>query len=77
MSSGLKHSYPRHIHHHIETECETEAEKKALARRLDRIRRLLTPDGSHLIDETLLNAVFNIVERVTELARDVLCIACV
>ena len=51
----------------METECGTKAKKEALARRLDRIRQLLTLDGSYLIDNgTLLNALFDNVEQVTE-----------
>ena len=64
MASKIKHSHPNRIRHRIETECETEAEKEALARRLDRVRQLLTPPGSRGIDNgTMLNAMFDIVER--------------
>ena len=64
MSSGLKRPHPCRIRHRIETESKTEAEKEALARRLDRIRWLLTVDGSHLIDNgTPLNAMFDIIYR--------------
>ena len=63
MALTQKRSRPPHIRHRIETECETEVEKEALARRLQRMRELLSPDGSCLIDNgTLLNAMFNIVE---------------
>ncbi len=69
MASSLKRTRPRRIRHRIETECETEAEKDALASRLDRMRELLSSHGSRLIDNgTLLNAMFNIVER--EVERD-------
>ena len=50
MASKTKRSRPNRIRHRIETECETEAEKEALARRLDRVRQLLTPPGSRGID---------------------------
>ena len=64
MASTQKRSRPLRIRHRIETECETEAEKEALTRRLQRVRELLSPDGSRLIDNgTLLNAAFGIVER--------------
>ena len=64
MASKTKRSRPNRIRHRIETECETEAEKEALARRLDRVRQLLTPPGSRGIDNgTMLNAMFDIVER--------------
>ena len=67
MASDSKRSCPHRIRHRIETECETEAEKEALAGRLDRVRRILTPRGRRLIDnETLLNAMFDIVERHVE-----------
>ena len=63
MASLPKRSRPRRIRHRIETECETEAEKEALGRRLDRVRQLLSP-GTRVIDNgTLLNAMFDIVER--------------
>ena len=65
MASSLKRPRPRRIRHRIETECETEAEKDALAGRLHRMRELLSSDGSGLIDNgSLLNAMFDIVERV-------------
>ena len=64
MASLTKRSRPHRIRHRIETECETEAEKEALGRRLDRVRQLMTPPGSRAIDNgTLLNAMFDIVER--------------
>ena len=64
MASQTKRSRLRRIHHRIETECENEAEKEALGRRFDRMRQLLTPSGAHTIDNgTLLNAMFDIVER--------------
>ena len=63
MTPTQKRSRPPRIRHRIETECETEAEE-ALARRLQRMRELLSPDGSRLIDNgSLLNTMFNIVER--------------
>ena len=43
MASKTKRSHPNRSRRRIETECETEAEKEALARRLDRVRQLLTP----------------------------------
>ena len=59
-----KCSHPRHIRHGIETECENEAEKEVLGRLLDCVRQLLIPSGTHTIDNgTLLNAMFDIVER--------------
>ena len=64
MASNVKRTHPHHIRHRIETDCETEAEKEALARRLDRVRRLLTPPGRRLLDnEALLNSMFDVVER--------------
>ena len=64
MASKTKRSRPNRIRHRIETECETEAEKESLARRLDRIRQLLTPPGSRGIDNgTMLNAMYDIMER--------------
>ena len=64
MATGQKRSRPARIRHRIETDCKTEAEKEALSRRLDSIRQLLTPEGSRSIDNsTLLNAMFDIVER--------------
>ena len=64
MASLPKRSRPRRIRHRFETECETEAEKEALGRRLDLVRRLLTPPGAGTIDNgTLLNAMCDIVER--------------
>lgn len=60
----MKRPRPRRIRHRIETECETEAEKEALSMRLQRMRELLSPDGSGLIDNgTLLHAMCDIVER--------------
>ena len=64
MASKTKRSRPNRIRHRIETECKIEAEKEALAQRLDRVRQLLTPPGSRGIDNgTLLNGMFDIVER--------------
>ena len=64
MASKTKRSRPNRIRHRIETECESEAEKEALARRLDHVHQLLTPPGSRGIDNgTMLNAMFDIVER--------------
>ena len=67
MASNSKRSRPHRIRHRIETDCETEAEKEALSRRLDRVRLLLTPPGRRPVDnETLLNAMFDIVEHHVE-----------
>lgn len=64
MASNQKPPRPRRIRHRIETECESEAEKDALAGRLQRVRELLSPGGSrHLDNASLLNAMFDIVER--------------
>lgn len=64
MALSSKRVRPPRIRHRIETECETEAEKGALATRLQRMRELLTPESSRLVDNgTLLNAMFDIVER--------------
>ena len=64
MASSAKRTRPKRIRHRIETDCETEAEKEALAIRLDRVRRLLTPPGRRLLDnEALLNSMFDVVER--------------
>ena len=64
MSSIPKRSQPQCIRHRIETECDTEAEKEALARRLSRVRQLLSPNGRTVIDNgTLLNAIFDLVEK--------------
>ena len=64
MASNTKRPRPRHIRHQIETDCETEAEKEALSIRLQRMRELLSTDGSRLMDNgTLLHAIFDIVER--------------
>ena len=64
MASNVKRTRPHRIRHRIETDCETEAEKEALARRLDRVRRLLTPPGRRILDnEALLNSMFDVVER--------------
>ena len=59
-----KRPRPRRIRHRIESECETEAEKDALLVRLQRVRELLSPSSSCLMDNgTLLHAMFDIVER--------------
>ena len=64
MASKIQRSRPNRIRHRIETECKIEAEKEALAQRLDRVHQLLTPPGSRGIDNgTLLNGMFDIVER--------------
>ena len=64
MAAPRKRSHPSRIRHHIETECETEAEKEAFSRRFQRMRELLSPRGSVLVDNgTILNAMFDIVER--------------
>ena len=64
MESSIKRPRPRHIRHRLETECATEAEKDALSMRLQRMRELLSPDGSHLVDNgTLLHAMMDIVKR--------------
>ena len=48
----------------IETSCRSTTAKEALGRRLLTVRQLLTPSGKSLIDnETLLNALFDVVEK--------------
>ena len=73
MESSAKRQRPRRIRHRIETECETEAEKDALSVRLQRMRELLSPDSSRLMDNgTLLHAMFDIVEReIAGVPRDI------
>ena len=62
MASKTKRSHPNRIRHRIET--ETKAEQEALARRLDRVRQLLILPGFRGINNgTVLNAMFDIVER--------------
>ena len=64
MAAPWKCSRPSQIRHRIETECETEAEKEAFSRRFQRMRELLSPSGSVLVDNgTILNVMFDIVER--------------
>ena len=64
MAEPRKRLRPSHIRHRIETQCETETEKKALSRRFQRMRELLTPAGARFADNgVLLNAMFDIVER--------------
>ena len=64
MVLSAKRTRPWHIHHRLLTECETEAEKDAISMRLQRMRELLSPDGSSSINnDTLLHAMFDIVER--------------
>ena len=56
--SQTKPSRPRHIRHRIETECENKAEKDVSLFVRD------SSSGAHTIDNgTLLNAMFDIVER--------------
>ena len=48
----------------IETNCRSTTAKEALGRRLLTVQQLLTPSGKSLIDnETLLNALFDVVEK--------------
>ena len=64
LASNTRRSRPRRIRHRRETDCELEAEKEALSIRLQRMRELLSTDGSRLMDNgTLLHAMFDIVER--------------
>ena len=77
----MKRSHPHRIRHRMEIECETEVEE-ALA------RRLLTLDGSHLIDnepgrDTLeryvrrcrasAHKIYNFLVKPPKSAKDVLC----
>ena len=67
MASQTKRSRPQRIRLRIEAECETEAARDALAIRLSHVRELLTPPGSRRMDnETLLNSMFDIVEKTVQ-----------
>ena len=63
MAAPRKRSRPSRIRYRIETEFETEEEKEAFCRSFQRMRELLSPSGSVLVDNgTILNAMFDIVE---------------
>ena len=67
MASQTKRSRPRRIRYRIEAECESEAGKDALGRRFERVRQLLNPGRSRVIDnETLLNTMFDVIEQAVE-----------
>ena len=62
MASNSKGSSPHHIMIYT-INCKTEAEKEELSRRLDHVRLPSMPPGRRPVDnETLLNAMFDIVE---------------
>ena len=66
MASDSKCLHPHRIRHCMRPSAR-QAEKEALAGRLDRVCRLLMPRGHRLIDNvTLLNTMFDIVERYLE-----------
>ena len=70
MAANAKRLAPQRIRHTI----ETEAAKEALAQRLSLVSELLTPFGSHLVDQaTMLNSMFDIVERVMGQQSTLMC----